>query len=171
MTEPFRPAGFHRCTCCLARTPLTVPEMFEHRVFCDVCERAGCSVEARQCSTWCRNQCHEYYHDDGSVTLTHLWDGRVGHGATVREALSDLHLPPSTDAQRNDRIRSVLGSPNRDPEHTGDVSGLDWAALVDDAGLASPARTRPGVLHNLVAHPLLVLWPRAGEWLHERTRP
>jgi hypothetical protein len=24
-------------------------------------------------------------------------------------------------------------------------------------------------VHNLVAHPLLVLWPRAGEWLHKRT--
>jgi hypothetical protein len=26
-------------------------------------------------------------------------------------------------------------------------------------------------LHNPVAHPLLVLWPRVGEWLHERTAP
>lgn len=26
-------------------------------------------------------------------------------------------------------------------------------------------------VHNVVAHPLLVLWPRAGEWLHERTAP
>lgn len=26
-------------------------------------------------------------------------------------------------------------------------------------------------IHNLVAHPLLVLWPRLGEWLHERTAP
>lgn len=26
-------------------------------------------------------------------------------------------------------------------------------------------------LHNLVAHPLLVLWPRVGVWLHDRTAP
>lgn len=32
-------------------------------------------------------------------------------------------------------------------------------------------RHHPGVLHNLVAHPLLVIWPTAGQWLHERTRP
>ena len=23
--------------------------------------------------------------------------------------------------------------------------------------------------HNVIAHPLLVLWPSAGEWLHEYT--
>lgn len=27
------------------------------------------------------------------------------------------------------------------------------------------------VVHNVVAHPLLVIWPAAGEWLHERTTP
>jgi hypothetical protein len=26
-------------------------------------------------------------------------------------------------------------------------------------------------VHNVIAHPLLVLWPRAGEWLHDRTIP
>ena len=26
-------------------------------------------------------------------------------------------------------------------------------------------------MHNLVAHPLLVVWPQAGAWLHERTMP
>lgn len=26
-------------------------------------------------------------------------------------------------------------------------------------------------LHNLVAHPLLVLWPRVGAWLHDWTAP
>lgn len=26
-------------------------------------------------------------------------------------------------------------------------------------------------VHNVIAHPLLVLWPRVGEWLHERTHP
>lgn len=25
------------------------------------------------------------------------------------------------------------------------------------------------VVHNLVAHPLMVLWPKVGEWLHEFT--
>lgn len=33
-------------------------------------------------------------------------------------------------------------------------------------------RGRAGyVLHNVIAHPLLVLWPRFGMWLHERTDP
>ena len=27
------------------------------------------------------------------------------------------------------------------------------------------------VVHNLVAHPLLVLWPRVGGWLHDRVSP
>ena len=27
------------------------------------------------------------------------------------------------------------------------------------------------VVHNLVAHPLLVLFPPLGEWLHDRTMP
>ena len=31
-------------------------------------------------------------------------------------------------------------------------------------------RTKRAV-HNVVAHPLLVIWPRVGEWLHERTVP
>lgn len=25
--------------------------------------------------------------------------------------------------------------------------------------------------HNLVAHPLLIVWPRLGVWLHDRTAP
>lgn len=30
---------------------------------------------------------------------------------------------------------------------------------------------RDAFMHNVVAHPLLVLCPRLGRWLHERTRP
>lgn len=30
---------------------------------------------------------------------------------------------------------------------------------------------RDAVPHNLIAHPLLVLWPRVGRWLHGRTSP
>ena len=30
---------------------------------------------------------------------------------------------------------------------------------------------RDAFWHNVVAHPLLVLWPRVGRWLHERTEP
>lgn len=26
-------------------------------------------------------------------------------------------------------------------------------------------------IHNVIAHPLLVLCPPLGEWLHDRTRP
>lgn len=31
--------------------------------------------------------------------------------------------------------------------------------------------TRREKLHHLLAHPLLVLWPRVGEFLHELTAP
>lgn len=34
-----------------------------------------------------------------------------------------------------------------------------------------PPRPRDHFLHNVVAHPMLVLWPRFGRWLHERTEP
>jgi len=27
------------------------------------------------------------------------------------------------------------------------------------------------IIHNVVAHPLLIIWPRVGEWLHEHTIP
>lgn len=30
---------------------------------------------------------------------------------------------------------------------------------------------RPGFWHNVVGHPLLVLCPPLGQWLHDRTRP
>lgn len=33
------------------------------------------------------------------------------------------------------------------------------------------ARRRAWWVHNLIAHPLLVLCPPAGEWLHDRTAP
>ena len=33
------------------------------------------------------------------------------------------------------------------------------------------ARRRRWWVHNLIAHPLLVLCPPAGEWLHDRTAP
>lgn len=39
----------------------------------------------------------------------------------------------------------------------------------DIAELAPIERDR--FLHNVVAHPLLVLWPRLGRWLHDRTEP
>ena len=35
----------------------------------------------------------------------------------------------------------------------------------------SRARRRRWRVHNLVAHPLLVLCPPVGEWLHDRTAP
>jgi hypothetical protein len=30
---------------------------------------------------------------------------------------------------------------------------------------------RDAFWHNVVAHPLLVMWPRVGRWLHDRTEP
>lgn len=34
-----------------------------------------------------------------------------------------------------------------------------------------PTTEPAGFWHNVVAHPLLVLWPRLGRWLHDRTAP
>ena len=46
--------------------------------------------------------------------------------------------------------------------------GRDWDAFP----MVRPVRRLSRWwLHNLVAHPLLVLWPRLGEYLHERTSP
>ena len=36
---------------------------------------------------------------------------------------------------------------------------------------AEPPDERDAFWHNVVAHPLLVLWPRLGRWLHDRTEP
>lgn len=45
----------------------------------------------------------------------------------------------------------------------------------DDGGAPEPVLDRPALwrwaVHNVVAHPLLVLWPSVGRWLHDRTIP
>jgi hypothetical protein len=41
-----------------------------------------------------------------------------------------------------------------------------WPNLEPD-----PIPGRDHFVHNVIAHPLLVLWPRVGRWLHERTEP
>lgn len=50
---------------------------------------------------------------------------------------------------------------------------LELAVAPLVAGTASPHRSEPTMtrwwIHNLVAHPLLVLCPPLGRWLHERT--
>lgn len=58
------------------------------------------------------------------------------------------------------------------------VVGFSWA-FVELVGLVvamhrlSPRerRRRAGFVHNVVAHPLLVLCPPVGVWLHDRTDP
>jgi hypothetical protein len=37
-----------------------------------------------------------------------------------------------------------------------------WALMLRDFGY---------FLHNVIAHPLLVIWPKAGGWLHDLTIP
>lgn len=44
-----------------------------------------------------------------------------------------------------------------------------WATF--DAAKRGRAMLRHGVVHNVVAHPLLVLCPRLGRWVHERSKP
>lgn len=39
------------------------------------------------------------------------------------------------------------------------------------AALDGPCPTRDGFPHNAIAHPLLVLAPRLGRWLHAHTEP
>jgi hypothetical protein len=34
-----------------------------------------------------------------------------------------------------------------------------------------PPPSRDHFVHNVIAHPLLVLWPRLGRWLHDHTEP
>ena len=44
-------------------------------------------------------------------------------------------------------------------------------AWLDDHYQAPVRRPRWWITHNVIAHPLLVIWPRVGEWLHDRTEP
>lgn len=44
------------------------------------------------------------------------------------------------------------------------------AALMTVTRLLFPP-AKPRFMHNVLAHPLLVLWPRVGRWLHEHTKP
>lgn len=63
------------------------------------------------------------------------------------------------------RDGAVLVSGRRGPWYRDD---LDRELRLVDIDMP-PAR--PGFLRNVVAHPLLVLCPPVGRWLHERTRP
>lgn len=47
----------------------------------------------------------------------------------------------------------------------------DWGARLryDDEWLVGEVRN--GWPHNVVAHPLLAIWPRLGEAIHDMTRP
>jgi hypothetical protein len=42
---------------------------------------------------------------------------------------------------------------------------------MEDSVAACEGLVARHVVHNVVAHPLLVIWPAAGEWLHDRTSP
>lgn len=48
---------------------------------------------------------------------------------------------------------------------------LQGCAECDDYGTVVRFRGASRVVHNLLAHPLLILCPPLGEWLHERTEP
>ena len=47
----------------------------------------------------------------------------------------------------------------------------DWEEPPKVARRLRVSRWLSRFLHNVVAHPLLVLCPPVGEWLHERTDP
>lgn len=48
-------------------------------------------------------------------------------------------------------------------------AALDQLNLFD--GDPAVATTPRWAVHNIIAHPLLVLWPRFGVWLHDWTIP
>lgn len=78
-----------------------------------------------------------------------------GWGGVIPPPPCPVHAPPTTPAPAPAFIPTVTmnGTPPPMPEPAAVTSGWRW------------------VIHNVVAHPLLVLWPRLGEWLHERTEP
>jgi hypothetical protein len=48
---------------------------------------------------------------------------------------------------------------------------VHYAGVELEVSVAAPRGRLSWWIHNLVAHPLLVLWPRLGEWLHGLTEP
>ena len=75
------------------------------------------------------------------------------------------------DAERQpDEIVSELRALNARRER-GATVGVRNAARAEQLRRDARARRRAWWVHNLVAHPLLVLCPPVGEWLHDRTSP
>jgi hypothetical protein len=79
----------------------------------------------------------------GFITLVRQLRAEIAAERAWRKlALDALHSFGIHDAEQE--LRNALGSRDR-------MKRVWW------------------VMHNAVAHPLMVVWPRAGEWLHEWT--
>lgn len=117
------------------------------------------------------------------TTETILWSGtmpQAGHYAAMDRFPSKRvrcwTIPPGVD---NDTIlrRTRAAYPNAAIAiSTGPASGVPKDPSYGPA--AEPEWDPPPppwsvrwVIHNLFAHPLLVLFPPLGEWLHDRTEP
>lgn len=57
------------------------------------------------------------------------------------------------------------------PDDFRPADALRWEPYVAVISEPAIAGLLGRILHNCVAHPLLVLCPPAGNWLHERTGP
>ncbi len=64
-----------------------------------------------------------------------------------------------------------LGPPLSPPVRLDTTTSYELTAADLDAEIEPAGDERWGFLHNAVAHPLLVLWPRLGRWVHDRTEP
>lgn len=61
------------------------------------------------------------------------------------------------------RWRQVMGESAYSKAHRENERRLTAELLRDMDG------RRGGFVHNVIAHPLLWVWPRLGHWLHDRT--
>ena len=106
---------------------------------------------------------------------------RISHYGIVSaagiEALIEFDVCPSSwsGAQWNDlvicRRCGMLVAKLRVENHAAWHLAPDPPDL-HETGEDPPRSThRPGMPHNVIGHPLLVLWPRVGEWIHAHTRP
>lgn len=108
--------------------------------------------------------------DDASVELMTTWfanaieQGRVsGAGAKSTEPSPGEKWAAQGETSQGPVSGGRAETINRERESVG-------LPPITDAEFTLPIG-RPRFLHNAVAHPLLVLCPRLGHRLHERTRP
>lgn len=78
--------------------------------------------------------------------------------------MPDPSAVPTGQDEREIVLMRPIGPP---PMPCPDPSAHEWHEVVPPPVTGWIGR----FLHNVIAHPLLVLCPPLGEWLHERTEP